>query len=241
MRIMMQKGATFEGLASPSWSVGFCGEILDDRGRAAVESVRTHAARVVGLSYDADKFTVNCGGETVWADDLPGAIRSFCGDDIVLETTTLGFVEILLLCMCFRKLGVREVDLLYLEPAEYRSPRRRQLLHRRDFELSGLVPGYKAIPGSAMLLADRAPQKGVFFLGYEERRLERAFEDLQMIDTSRAAVVFGIPAFQPGWEMDAIANNIEIIREQNIRGAFTFVERKIRLRRSKYLPRSIAG
>ncbi len=29
--------------------------------------------------------------------------------------------------------------------------------------------------------------------------------------------MFGVPAFKAGWEMDAVANNIAVIREQNIR------------------------
>jgi hypothetical protein len=218
----MQKAETWDGLTVPFWSVGFCGQILDDRGRAAVEAVKAHTGRILELSYDSDNFTVDCGERTVCADEFIDTLRQFRDDTIVLESTTLGFVEILLTCMCLRKLGVEEVHLIYVEPGKYSSPRWRQLLHRRDFELSGLVPGYTAIPGAAMLLADRASQKGIFFLGYEERRLERAFEDLQMIQASRAAVVFGIPAFRPGWEMDAIANNIEIIREQNIRGGVYF-------------------
>lgn len=43
-----------------------------------------------------------------------------------------------------------------------------------------------------------------------------------MIRPSKSAVVFGVPAFKPGWEMDAIANNIGVIREQNIRGGVCF-------------------
>jgi hypothetical protein len=137
---------------------------------------------------------------------------------VILEATTLGFVEVLLCCRALLQCGVHEFDVSYVEPKGYRSPRRRHLLHRRDFELSSDVPGYAAIPGHGILLGGRFPQKGIFFLGYEESRLRRAFEDLQMIRASTSMITFGVPAFLPGWEMDSIANNIGVIREQNIRG-----------------------
>ena len=85
-----------------------------------------------------------------------------------------------------------------------------------------MVSGYLAIPGSAILLGDHFSHKGVFLLGYEEARLRRAFEDLQMINPSKTTIVFGVPAFKPGWEMDSIANNITVIQEQNIRGGIHF-------------------
>ena len=73
---------------------------------------------------------------------------------------------------------------MYVEPGDYSSPRRSQLLLKRDFSLSDEVPGYKAIPGATLMLSDKVQQKGVFFLGYEARRLDRALEDYQMIRPS---------------------------------------------------------
>ena len=58
----------------------------------------------------------------------------------------------------------------------------------------------------------------VVFLGYEEARLRRAFEELQMVSAAKTSITVGVPAFKAGWEMDAMANNITVIREHNIRG-----------------------
>ena len=35
-------------------------------------------------------------------------------------------------------------------------------------------------------------------------------------------VIFGVPAFKPGWEMDAFVNNIRVIRDKHIRGGIKF-------------------
>lgn len=40
--------------------------------------------------------------------------------------------------------------------------------------------------------------------------------DAFSIQPSRTHVVFGVPAYQPGWEMDAFANNIRVLRDQKI-------------------------
>jgi hypothetical protein len=222
MNVTMQKAAASDQLQSCVHSIGFHGDTVDDRGRAAVTYVNNKAATAVRLRYNPEALEVKIGEDAVSVDAFPEALSKFLSGRVILEATTLGFVEILLCCRALRALGVRVFDLLYVEPKRYRSPFGRHLLHRRDFELSGDVPGYQAVPGSAILLGDRKPQRGIFFVGYEEARLRRAFEDLQMISPSKASVAFGVPAFKPGWEMDSIANNIDVIREQNIRGGVHF-------------------
>jgi len=220
--MIMQKVSDANQLNLPDYNICFHGEAVDDRGKAAVHEIEGRAKTMISLTYDPSNLDIWVSGDCVSVDELPKFLEKKLSGSIVLETTTLGFVEILLCCRALHKLGFKTYDLLYVEPKRYRNPPKRHLLRRRDFELSGNVPGYQAIPGSAILLGDRKPQKGVFFVGYEEARLRRAFEDLQMIQPSKSAIVFGIPAFKPGWEMDSIANNIAVIREQNVRGGIHF-------------------
>jgi hypothetical protein len=222
MNMELQKGLSPAEIEWKSWGVAFCGEAIDDRGRAAAQAVQERAAKVVELRYDSENFEVSIEGSRIEVGHFPDALRPFLAGPVVLEATTLGFVEILLCCRALHGIGIQGFDLVYVEPDRYRIPRRQNLLHRRDFELSMDVPGYRAIPGHAILLGDRTQQKGVFFLGYEEERLRRAFEDLQMIRPAAAAIAFGVPAFKPGWEMDAFANNIGVVREHNIRGGVYF-------------------
>ena len=222
MIIDLQKGADAKEIEWQSWQVALHGVALDDRGGAVVRQIEGKAAEPVTLVYDPQTLEMEVAGNRVDADAFPEALRSLVTGSVVLEATTLGFVEILLCCRALHDLRIDAFDIVYLEPGDYHRPRRRHLLHRRDFELSGNVSGYRAIPGHGILLRDRTPHKGVFFLGYEEARLRRAFEDLQMIRPSVSAVALGVPAFRPGWEMDAIANNIGVIREQNISGGVHF-------------------
>ena len=224
MIIELQEGDRATDLDLRNWGIALYGETLDDRGLAAVDEIKRRSDKAFMLHYLPEELAIVFNHDRINVDAFSDKLRSVVKDSVVLEATTLGFVEILLCCQALYKVGsICQMDIVYVEPEHYRrSPRRRHLLHQRDFELSNEVPGYRGIPGSAILLGDRSSQKGVFLLGYEEARLRRAFEDLQMIDPSRTDVVVGVPAFRPGWEMDSIANNITVIREQHIRGGVYF-------------------
>ena len=158
-------------------------------------------------------------GQPASSGDLSNIVTSAANGAIALETTTLGFVEILLCCRAAH--GKTPIlDCLYVEPEDYRRSRDRHLLAKRDFELSGEIVGFRGIPGATRMLNDRRIQRCVFFVGYEGARFRRAFTDLEMLKGRSSSVVFGIPAFKPGWEMDSIANNIPVMRDESIRSVY---------------------
>jgi hypothetical protein len=195
---------------------------LDDRGRAAVNFIISLSFDSFLMEYDAADFIFNVKGNKIDADDLCDYFDLFQGKSVCLEATTLGFVEIYLACRALQNIGTKKITIFYVEPERYSRLQRTKLLHKRDFDLSDEFPGYRAIPGATLLLSDRYTQYGVFLLGYEERRLDRALEDYQMIKPKNCSVLFGVPAFKPGWEMDAFANNIRVIRDKNIRGGVLY-------------------
>jgi hypothetical protein len=198
------------------------GRVVDERGRAACDFITRNCREVRELEYNPNDFTLRVGDATIDAEEALRILGPLAGGKVIFEGTTLGFVEILLCLQAFRRLAVRSAAFLYVEPSLYKTSHERSPLHRRDFELSDEVPGYRGIPGFAPMMSDRIPQRTVFFLGYEELRLDRALEDFQMLNPSKCSVVFGVPAFQPGWEMDAFSNNIRVIAERHITGGVYF-------------------
>jgi len=221
----MQEADTHAELTYSPWDIAFIGRHLDERGKAAVDFLAGHCDRLITLEYHPNDFTLTIDGRVCEAERLDEYLQSYHEKRVVLETTTLGFVEIFFCCRVLHKLSFPEPTFVYVEPLQYRvlpKLHRSRLLHKRDFDLSGEVPGYKPIPGATLMLREDQLQRNVFFIGYEERRLDRALEDHQMLRTSKCSVVFGVPAFQPGWEMVAFANNIRVIRERNIRGGVYF-------------------
>ncbi len=222
----MQEADSQAELSQVTWDAALVGKALDDRGTSAISFLEAGVGEVITLDYDPETFELSVDDNKIVADSLEDYIDRFRGMSLVLECTTLGFVETFLCCRALFNKGFRYLSFLYVEPLNYTlreaTFRRSQLLHKRHFELSDEVPGYKAIPGATLIMTDRTPQRTVFFLGYEERRLDRALEDHQLIQPRACSVVFGVPAFKPGWEMDAFANNIRVIKERNLRGGVYF-------------------
>lgn len=230
MKMLMQEGASSGDLTLGRWNLGVVGQAIDDRGKAAIDLITNITDETLVLNYEADQFSIAVNEKILNAEALDEELQRFKGKSIILESTTLGFVELFLTCRAVKDLSFPQITFLYVEPKNYSkgdevrtiNTRRSLILRKRDFELSDEVPGYKAIPGATLMLTDRSPQRSVFFLGYEARRLHRALEVYPMLRPETCSVVFGVPAFRPGWEMDAFANNVRIIKERNITGGVYF-------------------
>ena len=177
-------------------------------------SVTTHTIR-----YDGRSMTFTIDGKSARPRDLLSLVASATDRPIALETTTLGFVEVLL-CSRAAHGQTATLDCLYVEPQDYTRSHDPHLLAKRDFELSGEIVGFRGIPGVTKMLNDRRAQRCVFFLGYEGARFRRAFTDLEMLKGRSSNVIFGIPAFKAGWEMDSIANNVAVMRDEHVSAVY---------------------
>ena len=215
MHIDLRQGPSPSSLSLGRYSLSFRGTRLDDRGRTAVRELSGRSSVTHTVQYDGRSMGLTVNGQPAAPSDLKRMVASAANRRIALETTTLGFVEVLLCCRA--ALGrTAALDCIYVEPEGYRRTPDPHPLLERDFELSGEIVGFRGIPGTTRMLNDRRPQKCVFFVGYEGARFRRAFTDLEMLKGRSSNVVFGIPAFKPGWEMDSIANNIPVMRDEHV-------------------------
>lgn len=221
MQLSMISNSDAAGFPARNWDLAIVGPILDERGKSAVSFVKSSAKRMITMSYDSNELNVTVDGVRLEVDEIGQLLGESGIESIVLETTTLGFVETYLCCRAWRDTSHEGVSLTYLEPMRYFLPHRYDVVLRRDFELSEEVAGYRAIPGCSFELDERRPQKCVFCVGFEGQRLEQALEDLPLNPKS-CFVLFGVPAFRPGWEMDSFANNIRTIRERGLGGGIFF-------------------
>jgi hypothetical protein len=223
MMISMQKASTPANLVVPSWETAIAGPVVDDRGKAAVAFVRANAASLLTMQYDEASFEISIEDSRINAEEIGDYLESRARGRILFEATTLGFVETFLCCRGLRSHGLTQLHLLYVEPRTYNAPHRSKVLHKRDFELSDVVPRYRAIPGAAFHLSGFSKQHAVFFLGYEEHRLDVALESFQQtLPPQNCSLVFGVPAFQPGWEMNSFANNVRVVRSKDVSGGIHF-------------------
>lgn len=194
-------------------SVMFHGDSVDDRGNSSVSFESDQICLRVPVSYDYNQMTIKIGDQETSADCATDLFRQFVdGKKVVLESTTLGFSELFLVVKSLIDLGIMDFLIIYVEPKNYS----RTNPGADSFALSELNAGYKPIPRSVVDLAGVDVEAGVFFLGFEPERLERAFEEYQMLSSKDIKVVFGIPAFQPGWELNSIVPHLTVIENCNV-------------------------
>src|SRR5437660_872589 len=111
MKLELQKGGAAAEIDWHAWGIAFHGAVLDDRGDAAVRLLAQNAANSVTLRYDPATFQVEIGNDRVNADSFREAIRPLMVQPLVLEATTLGFVEILLCCRALDDLRIPAFDI----------------------------------------------------------------------------------------------------------------------------------
>lgn len=206
------------------WDIAFTGSSIDDRGNVSIDYLNSKVDNVISVNYDPDNITINLSGITYDKDLLDEKLKIFIENKIILDTTTLGVAELLILLQSFKIIGCQHLSLLYLEPANYKRKYSNQLLHdrdeeslfhRRDFELSEVVRGFIGIPGHALSMSSLSSHKVVFLCGFESQRVDQAIEDLYIV-TQNSYCIFGVPAFTTGWEMDAFANHIDVLTNRNL-------------------------
>lgn len=225
MQLYTQSVESRSMLKHDGWGTTIIGDSVDERGEAAIAFAKSVSGDAIPMRFiPSPEMVVEVGSSQCSPDAIDAYVASLSGTTILIEATTLGLVETFLLCKAAKGCGLRGISLLYTEPMNYRGPNSepmnygrtnlREVLRRRDFELSDEVESFSGIPGAALLLRP-TDTRLVFLLGYEGQRLEQALEQTG-IRPSQCCVVFGVPAFQPGWEMDSFANNVRVIRERSI-------------------------
>jgi hypothetical protein len=164
------------------------------------------------VSYGVDEMSLTVGGETKSSDLAAEMLSGFDKDKVVLEATTLGFAELFCAANALLTGGATAVNIIYIEPAEYQ----RASPGGDQFVLSEPTRGYAPIPNAIVDLTSDDVEAGVFFLGFEPERLDRALEEHQMIASKDVKLVFGIPAYHPGWELDAIIPHLPALEQHKL-------------------------
>lgn len=213
MSMFKIRSQSYEGKSIPnafanlSWDIAVLGEkSLDTRSEIACDFASNHSQTHFQMHYDVSKkqFEINGGSVTI------GAIRTKLrgSKSLLIEATALNCPEILYLLRAAKDEGVEKISFLYLEPLEYRRTLKGRLADYRDFDLSD-NRRFQGLHGFMANFYEIPLGRAVFFLGYEKARLGQALEQEEALKGWKKHAVFGIPAFEPSWEIDSIANNAQ--------------------------------
>lgn len=219
--IIMDSMLGLEELDSRRWNSAITGIALDERGHAALDFVRRTSQKTHTLTYYPGSFEIEIDGVKYSAESCESILNNLITGSVLLEGSTLGFSELTVALRALKKRAGSPIEILYAEPLEYFKPRRSSLVHRRNFELSEQVQNFSSIPGNVIHIRNGHRCKVVIFTGFEGQRVQRFLEQTG-IPPSKCSIVFGVPAFQPGWEMDAFVNNLPVLRESQLSGRVHF-------------------
>ena len=208
VRFQSVSSATLSDLQIPTDAVLLHGDAIDDRGKLAISSIGQSGLRVPVL-YDAEEMKLSFGDVAEDADNAEALLDGYDLEKIVLEATSMGFAEMFSVINALVRRRVERVNIVYAEPASYK-----RATEADQFALSEIIKGYRPIPHSIIDLTSDELESGVFFLGFESERLDRALEEHQMISSKDIKVVFGLPAFHPGWELNSIIPHLPRLEEQ---------------------------
>lgn len=193
------------------WDHAFVGADLDERSKAAIALVSSAATEVHQAEFTVEQPHRLQVGTNLLA---PKGLAKLVGQakSLVLETTSLGTVEVLQLLRAAREANLNSVDCLYVEPKDYEKDTFLESSWSRDFSLSysHRVAGVPPFLPTQAQLADRNVRL-VVMLGYESSRLAGVFEQDPDMAAWRKFAVVGVPGYSPGWEQNALANNVDTL------------------------------
>lgn len=203
--LMFDDPAMPDGLARRTWDVSVTGNPdVDVRSNAACAYAKAHANQHFSIRYTPHQISVD--GVVLHYTAMKSKLRG--AKSLLIEATAMTCPEILFAMRAALELGISEVSFLYLEPLEYRRRIRGRLTDHRDFDLSG-NRRFRSVHGFMGNLTELPQGQAVFFLGYEKARLGQALEQEETLGRWAKHAVLGVPAFEPSWEIDAIANNVQ--------------------------------
>jgi len=190
------------------------GPIVDDRGEKIKEFL-------ISLDSEICSFTLNPSEQETFL-DLEKITRSGLTSrlsqykNILLDITTLGLGEILIIILAAQKASIKKIDLVYAEPGSYTNSHY-SMIESRDFKLTTNCK-FTAIHGFAHQYQSNHHASHIFFLGFEPGRLQSALEQRGDFDSKKyqIQVIVGIPAFNIGWEQNSIIPHIDILKERGV-------------------------
>jgi len=218
------KAITIDGMRNLSNTLCFVGPSIDQRGKDLTAAL-TDVGQIVQMSFNVKDYTLDIDGTEVGTIGLNRHLNSMIQDkefeEVCIESTTLGFVEVLLLLKWFSTSDIKLVQVIYAEPSKYKS--RTNYMNdfgKHEFDLSTHTEGFKAIPGFAKALTQSNKAILISSMGFERSRLGQlmSLDDGAYIHS--VIPIFGTPPYQTGWDKHSFFQNVEVLNDKGQKPQF---------------------
>lgn len=197
------------------------GEALDERGLETINFLKLKTENIIKLDYDYDQnaFIVNDNAifqsrkfENLMLDEI---IKKFKSKNIIIEATTLGFSEILMVLFFINlKYKFFKIEIIYVEPKEYLLKGGTKI-KKGNFHLTSIPNNFKYVQPFSLIL-DNLSKKSelIAFLGFENSRLGRIVNDNDNSKKYASFVpILALPGFTPGWENISLSRHVDLIKD----------------------------
>jgi hypothetical protein len=202
----------------------FIGTAIDQRGEDLTRALNI-GNQVVELDFDISNYTLKVDDKQVGIIGLSKYLTELIlkseYNQVLIESTILGFVEVLLLLKWFARSDLMSVNIIYAEPSEYKL--RTNYMNdfgKHEFDLSTHSEGFKAIPGFAKALTQSQKAILISSMGFERSRLGQllSLDDGAYIHS--VLPIYGTPGFQAGWDKHSFFQNVETLSDKGIKPQF---------------------
>lgn len=218
------KTISTEDIKRLSNTLCFVGPTIDQRGEDLTNAL-SNSGHIIKVSFNVKDYTVEINGTKVGTIGLNRYLNEIIQEkefsSIYIESTTLGFIEVLLLLKWFSSSDINALQIIYAEPYKYKS--RTNYMNdfgKHEFDLSTHTEGFKAIPGFAKALTQSRKAVLICSMGFERSRLGQllSLDDGAYIQS--VIPVFGTPPYQAGWDKHSFFQNVDVLNDKGEKPQF---------------------
>lgn len=226
----------------------FCGEALDERGEIILSELRKQSKnKLVEITFDVEKYSVSFNGKIYPSrrvnDVLSDLFSGYLDLSVLIDSTTLGFVELLFILKWMKNNDHGDFEVIYAEPEKYKS--RINYVSdfgKHEFDLSSHSGGFKAVLGFSKLSSSFEKSMLVAVLGFERARLGQLLELDEGAYIGKILPIFGTPGFKVGWDKHSFFQSVDTLKDKSMRPEFVSAFSPIDiLERLEYIRKSCTG
>lgn len=197
----------------------FTGQALDERGTKVNTALCSQNNNFITVEFDIDSYAISFNNNKVSVLKFFALLETLFNDsehkDVIIEATTIGFVELLVLLKWFSRTNIDSLQIIYAEPSAYK-PRINYMndFGRHEFDLSSHSAGFKAVPGFTKAMSANEKAVLIVALGFERSRLGQLIELDEGAYIESIFPVFGMPGFQVGWDKHSFFQSVDTLKEK---------------------------
>lgn len=194
----------FEPIELSSYDLVFHGDTVDERTKIISSKIAKQCTPAAShtIKWSQDTQSIEIEGVSFSSAEIKNKFSSASPVSILFDATSLDFPELVYLFDCFKGY---DIDILYLEPAEYL--KKQSDIGEYNFDLTSKQSRFTGLRNFTVHTGGTAVSL-VAPLGFEPMRLGQLLNTDESKQYHSISGMVGVPAYKPGWENRSIKSNL---------------------------------